>query len=165
MQLSYNAIKLAKHVSSYTGEKEVNDKGDETLSPRRLNGEESAQRRHFFKAIEAKEKATDTELQSLLSAHNDKVAEARKVLEAVKMDETPEQKDARILSGLNNNKDLVESLKNTIEKRNVLVAEKFEIELTDKTKSFLKKYFTEFGDKAGYSEGDDETVVELNTIL
>ena len=54
--LSYSAIKLAKHVCTYTGEKEINEKGQEVLSSRRLNGEESAQRSHLRRNTEEFEK-------------------------------------------------------------------------------------------------------------
>jgi len=52
MKVSKNAHLLLKHTLTFTGEKEIGADGKEVAASLRLNGEESSQRRFYFKAIE-----------------------------------------------------------------------------------------------------------------
>jgi hypothetical protein len=78
MKLSLGAIALLKHVVSYTGQTEVNAEGKEIQSLRRLNGEESAQRRHYFKIAEEVGAPVQTELSKLIEDHNAMVSKKQK---------------------------------------------------------------------------------------
>ena len=168
MKMSYNAAKLLKFVLGFTGEKEVSEKGEEINTLRRLNGEESSQRRHFYKAVEKVEKETETLVQDLTAEHNKKVEERRELFKKRNPQRKGEEEgdfERRIVKLLNQELDLVESIRK-IQKETDLVLEKiFEIEITEKTQTVLKKYFVEFGEKAGFLDGDDKTVEEVQTLL
>ena len=164
MQLSYNAAKLLKFVIGHTGEKETNEKGDEADSLRRLNGEESAQRRHYNKAIAELEKEVETTVKTITDKHNEKVAAKKELIKKVK-GEAEEAFQARVNTTINQDTELVESFTGINKEIKELLEAKHDVELTDKVKEFVKKYFEEFGKKAGFLEGDDVTVEELQAVL
>lgn len=168
LSLSYAAVKLLKHVLSYTGEKEINEKGSEVFSPRRLNGTESSQRRHFVKTVEPLEVAVEEDIKKIQTAHNDLLIEKRKSFEK----DNPRlegEKDhdfkARLEGVLNQDAELVSSFKDVQKKVNELFDKKLEFEINDKVYGVVKKYYVDFGDKVGFADGDDEMVAELEEKL
>ena len=168
MQVSFSALNLLKHTLSYTGDKEVSDKGDEIMALRRLSGEESSQRRHLNKVIEPISKEFLEKVKEFQDIHNAKVEEMRKQLkEAGPKTEGEEDKafEVRINAVLNTNVDLIASLKEVNEKVEELLWKKHEIELPAKVLGVVKKYFKEYSEKNGFVEADDRGVEEVEEIL
>ena len=168
MQLSFGAVRLLKYILSYTGEKELSAEGKDILSTRRLNSEESAQRRHFFKNVKELEDKNEAELNEIVKVHNEKV-EAKRV--ELKFDhpilegESDEVYTKRIDILLNSDPKLVESLKTIREQSEKIIQDKLEVVVEPSTLEVIKKYFKEFGEKTGFSSGDDEVVEELIEVL
>lgn len=150
--LTQNAYYLLKHVITTTGEKEVAPNGQEVNSPLRLNGEETAQRRHYLKKIDPLLEAKRTAIQGLID----------KTKEEWKKKNPQGDKDAKIYGA---EADRAINIPELMEKLNAISDETIEIELTDKTIEVLKKYFKEFGDKNGWTTGDDKSVVEIEEVL
>lgn len=168
LSLSYAAVKLLKYTLSYTGEKEVNEKGQEVNSPRRINGEDSSQRRHFTKAVEPLEKEVEDQIEKNQKAHNELVSARRKSLEEQNKKEegeTDSKYKLRIDVLLNKEQDLIEAVKSINEKTNQLLDKKLDFEVNDKVYAVMVKYFKAFGDTNGFTDGDDSMVAELIEIL
>lgn len=166
--LSYNAIKLLKFVLSCTGEKELDERGQEIQSPRRLNGEESSQRRLYFKAINEIEKTVETALNELVKSHNEKVNAQKEILKTSflkKEDQSDKDYEDYLNLMLNNDQNLVESLNQIKKGSQQLMETKQVVEIGEKVLDVLKKYFVEFGEKVGYVTGDDEVIAELEEVL
>lgn len=162
MQLNYSEIKLLTHVLTTTGETEMGQDGKETLSPRRLNGEESAQRRHFVKAVKDIVENTEKTVRELSDAHNAVVKEVR---EEKEKSEKKGKKDEKVDMLVAQDERVKESFMKVTKEVNELSEKKHEVELTAKTTDVIKKYFKEFGDKVGFAVGDDGIVESLTTLL
>jgi hypothetical protein len=154
MNLTYPAARLVKFFLSFTGEKVVNEKGEEVDSQRKMSGEESAQRRHFAKAFEPKEVEVNEKIKQLQESHNLLVEKEKAALSA----DLPEEEKVAIL---NKDPELVASVKNLQAELIKLLNEKHDIEVTEETKKVIKKYFEDFSNKIGFLEGDDQLVEEL----
>lgn len=170
MQLNFNEISLLRYVLATTGEKEIgrNNEGKEVEmdAPRRLNGEDSAQRRHFFKntqefidEIQNNLRVSGDEYRKDLEDEETKL----KASEVEKAGEKEEDYNDRIKKLATSN--LSEKLVEKNKKFSETLIVKQEIEVTDKTKEVLKKYFKEFGDKIGFMSNDDEVVESINNLL
>jgi hypothetical protein len=165
MDLSLSSITLLKFVASYDGKKEVNADGKEVDSPRRLNNEESAQRRFFLREVARVEEETKPALQAIVDGYN-KFLEEKKT--GYKTDnpraekETDEEWNKRILSLLENDQEVKDRFELVKVESLALNKKIFSLNLTQKTVDFLKKYFQIFGDEVGFLPGDDEAVQELN---
>jgi len=169
MQLSVStkAMNLLRHVLMTDGKK-IQQNGQEVFSPRTLNGFESAQRRHFFKKTDEILEKLNEELQAKQKVHNEMVKALREKL----------SKETEKLEGEVDNKfkvrveELVKAdqgVKDSITALNELVKTtsntKQEIELTDATGEVVKKYFTVYGDEAGFGQDLDEAVEEVVEVL
>jgi hypothetical protein len=165
MDLSLSSITLLKFVVSYDGKKEVNADGKEVDSPRRLNGEESAQRRFFFREVARVEEETKPALQAIVDGYNKFLEEKKTGYKADNPraeDETDAAWDKRILSLLEKDQDIKARFELVKVESSALNKKIFTLNLTQKTVDFLKKYFKLFGDEVGFLPGDDEAVQELN---
>ena len=152
VKLSQGAHYLLKHTITTTGEKEVAPNGQEVNSPLRLNGEETAQRRHYLKLIDPLLEAKKVAIQGLIDTAKE---EWKKTNE--QGDKDAKAYEAEMNKAINT-PELMEEL-------NVISDEDIEVELTDKTVEVLKKYFVEFGDKNGWTAGDDKAVEEIEEVL
>jgi len=164
LNLSQSAYTLLKVCLSITGEKELNQKGEEVMSPRRLNGEESAQRRHYFKAIDSKLEENNKKALEAGDKHNEKLKKLQedyKKKNPQNKKESTEDYDKRINSLLNNDKTLMASFAAAMAVQQQVNKEKFEIDITDKTVEVIKKYYKEYSDQVGWGSGDDEVVEEI----
>ena len=159
MELTYNGANLLRFVLSHTGETEVNDRGQDVPSRRKLGGEESSQRLHFRNATEELVTSTEAKLKELSESHNKNVQEKRTELEKTTKEE------AQVLALLNADEELKNSVKAITEEIAEIYKVKHKIEVTDKTKKVCKKYFDLFGTEVGYVEADDNTVAELSEVL
>ena len=168
MKLTTNALLLLKHILSYTGETEVGPQGNDVLSARKLNGEESSQRRSFFKNTE---KIT-TEHTDFLRAEQDKVTvvqnklkeELKKEFPKLEAEKDDEYETKIVNKMLVNDKltKLFESVNKTITEAQLKVQE---FEVAPKTQEVLKKYFVKYGDDCGYMPADDNSVSEIEEAL
>lgn len=166
--MSYTEATLLKYVLSYTGEKEVNDKGLEVPARRRLGSEESSHRGQFHKACAEMFESVETKAKELANAHNAKVEEKSKALKKDSPIGENEQKteyEAKITNILNGDKELKESAESVKKALELLYEEKYELSVNDKTKAVCKKYFGLFGETVGFVDGDDESVVAINEAL
>ena len=168
LNLTTQAYTLLKYVLSFTGEKEVNQKDEEVLSARKLNSEESSQRRHFF-----------ANTKELFSDYEQKVAELRneynKQLEKKKTElkekikkakeETNDDYNTKINDLAIKDKDLIVLVKVINDDVGKLNQERTSVEITNKTLDVLKKYFLEYGTNIGWGVGDDELVDEIEEQL
>jgi len=168
INVSLQAHSMLKFVLTTTGEKEVDQKGNEINSPLRLNGEESAQRRHYFKLLEPTLERVEKELLEASEAHMELVKKEKDKLEKTFNNNhstlgslSEEEKDAK----LNKVPILIDSFKKLQALNKKLNEEKTEVEVTEKTAEVIKKYFKEYGDKIGFASGDDSVIEELNEIL
>jgi hypothetical protein len=167
LQLSHQALLLVKHTLTTTGEKEIDQKGNEVPSPLRLSGEEQSQRRHFFKAINEKldknAEASATEVKPIQEKLDEMVKVAKKE-NPIKEGET--DYDVRInnlvLSANKKALDLIKERNDILEKANKT---KLEFEINDKTFEVVKKWFKEYSEKNGWTVGDDELVTEIEEVL
>ena len=141
MKISKNAHLLLKHTLTLTGEKEIAPDGKEVDASRRLNGEESSQRRFYFKAIEE----IDTP-QTLFK-------EMKEKWEKKNPKEPQQVQDVKFNQHFQKTKGIEE-----IEKK---MEEEFEAKITDKTLAVVKKYFKEFEDKVGWTVADDKIVEKI----
>jgi len=167
-KLSNGAWVLLRHVMTTTGEKEINESGQEIFSPRRLNGEEASQRRHFVKAMEMPFTKFQEDGKAIIDKFREQADEFRKLLEKKnpkKKDEEKKVYDFRIDQLLNNNKEVQKLSEEANDSTMELSKIEVELKLTDKTLAVLKKYFDEFGEKSGFILGDDDKVEEIVNVL
>ncbi len=154
VELSPNAYGLLRHALMFSGDKEINNQGKEVDSQLRLNGEESAQRRHYLKLVnpltEGVAKDTNEILENARKEYRENHKENDKEPKGVY-----EANMNRILLA---DKELGELLVTVHNK-------KFAVELTDKTVGVLEKYFKQYGDKNGWLTGDDASVEEIELVL
>lgn len=144
MKLTKKAHLLLKHILTFTGEKEIAPDGKKVDVYRRFNGEESAQRRFYFKATE--EIDTPQKL----------YAEAKEKWEK----ENPkDEKEPQQLYDIKFNQ-YFQEIKGTEETEKIM-NEEFEVKITDKTLAVIKKYFKEFGEKIGWTAADDKIVERI----
>ena len=151
MKLSYQAIVTLKHILTFSGEKEIDQKGQEVLSPRRLNGEEASQRRHFFKNTEEFITKQEKEVNEKIEGAKEAYKKAHKKKEK----EADGDYEMKMINTLNADKDLLKELN---ERRKAEI----EVEMTDKTKEVVKKYFDSW---KNWVVGDDEAVETLVEAL
>lgn len=168
MELSYGAINLLRVVVTTDGTRQMNSEGKEELSPLRLNGEESAQRRFFMKESQKIIDEVQPPIQKMVTDYN-AMLEAKK--DVYKKDfpiaESEAQKDydVRMAIALSQDEELVNAV-TAVKAEDVIIREtKHSIDITQKTQDFLKKYFILFGDVSGYVMADDSLVEELNTMF
>lgn len=161
MNLSTSAILLVRHVLTYTGEMEVGQQGNEVLAVRRLNAEESAQRRHFFKNTEEvageynnKMSQSHTDFKQFKNEFKEKL----KTENPIGVDEKADLYEKKIENLTNSSKEITEKLKSVNTPIEDLLKVKNAVELTDKTKSVIKKYFSDFT----FTTSDDEVVEEIS---
>lgn len=181
IKLNYSEISLLRHILTTTGETELQPNGQEGLSPRKLNGEESSQRRWYTKATKEITEPIEAKVKEIQETHNALVETTR---EQYKKDNpkkesaegapeiTPEQKklDKELEKAkedlyVSKDKDVKDSLKKAAADVEELYKEKHDVELTAKTLTFVKKYYSEWGEKVGWSIGDDEAVEQLEEVL
>lgn len=167
MNLNYQELTLLKHIISSTGETELGADGKETLSPRKLNSEESSQRRHFVKATKDITDTVEETVRELSTAHNNLVQEVRDEYKKENPieDETKEDAQKKEDAVINSDPKLKESVDKVNAEVKELFEEKHEITLTQKTTDFLKKYFSLWGEDPGWSAGDDAAVEEIMEAL
>ncbi|MFA5037053.1 MAG: hypothetical protein WC479_07755 [Candidatus Izemoplasmatales bacterium] len=168
VKLSISSVNLLKGVLSFTGEKEIDQRGNEIASPRRMNGEESSQRRHYIKATEEEVKKVQEEINAIEKTHRELVEKLRedfKKESPKKKTETEEDYEKKLNIELSKNKELIEAVKAANKKIEDLNKTEIEFEVTDKTFEVMKKFFKEFGDKVGFGVADDEQVEELTNVL
>ena len=168
LKLSFLAIQLLKHVIATDGKKETNEQGQEVPSARRLNGVESAQRRHFNKAIEKPVGEHDAKIKEVVDGYNElrknKVEQLKK-RNKKKKDEKDDVYEGRINKLMQEDKDVTDRFKEINKIGDEMNKEVVEIELTQETLDVLKKYFTAYGEEVGFGIGDDEYVVEIVELL
>jgi len=169
MEISYNALCLLNHTLLYTGEKEYDPiKKVEVHSSRRLNAEDSSQRRHFTKLFDPINTTATKGIQELADNYNDSVKDCRKALEEAspkKEEENDGQFELRIIQMLKEDENLKKKLEETQSKTSDLMIGKHTVELTDKTKAVCKKALNDFGESNGFAPADDDLMEELNTVL
>src|SRR3990167_2680608 len=180
MKLSYSEIALLRHIFTTTGDTEIQANGQEGLSPRRLNGEESSQRRHYTKATKESAELIETKVKEIQETHNALVESTREqykkdnkkeVVEGAKeltAEEKKAEKEAEKLKEdlyVSKYQDIKDSLKKAVADVEELYTEKHDVELAAKTLMFLKKYFKLWGENPGWIMWDDETVESLYEIL
>ena len=154
INLSQGGFNILRYTLTVTGEKEVNSQGVEVDSQRRLNGEDSAQRRFFLKIVNPLLEEKRGEAQKLL----DDYKEAWKKENLKKEEEADKEYETRLNVVIMGDKELNEKI-------GEILKTKMEVDLTNKTFDVVKKYYNEFGDKNGWLVGDDEIVEEINAEL
>ena len=154
INLSQGGFNILKYTLTVTGEKEVNSQGIEVDSQRRLNGEDSAQRRFFLKIVNPLLEEKRGEAQKLLDEHK----EVWKKENVKGEEETEKEYETRLNVEMVGNKKLNDEI-------GEILKTKMEVDLTNKTFDVVKKYYNEFGDKNGWLVGDDEIVEEINAEL
>ncbi len=164
MKISLRAANLLKHVVSHNGQHELNAEGKEVPSLRRLNGEETSQRRFFARAYDVLVKDAQPVLDAALAVYNDKLKEKKDAFVKTEGEEE-EAFNARVTAVLVKDEELKSLYVSVARESENLQSEKHEMDLSSKTGDFLKKYFVLFGDEAGFLNGDDDTVVELNELF
>ena len=113
-----------------------------------MNGEDSSQRRFYFKALTPLLEEKKKNNKELIEKEREELKKIN-----IKADvETEETYTKRIDILLNSNSALIAKLQ-----------EKsfFEVELTDKTITVLQKYVNEFEKKNGWTMGDDALIEEI----
>ena len=172
MQLSTRGISLARYVLSFTDEKVVGPGGQEMNATRRLNGEDSSQRRHFFKNTEEFLRDADEQIKSAQKEYNARLAEIKSPIQAQNpkaKDESTEDYNDRIVSITKLDKALAEELSRIWTEMNEKIDEArqamCEVETTEKVEALLKKCFLEYGDKAVFSSGEDAGAEEICVAL
>lgn len=168
LKLPLSALALLRFVLTFTGEKEMNSKGEEVDAPRRLSGEESSQRRHFIKAIIPLQEEVTEKVNLLVKEHNAKVGVKREKLKEINQKSDSEKEsdyEIRINNLLNIDVELNESLKSINKEADKFNREEHEIDVMGKTKEVVKKYFGEYGEKIGFGAVDDEWVEAIEDVL
>lgn len=168
IKVSYGALKLLKFVLSFTGEKEVNDKGVEINSTRKMNAIDSSQRRHFMTAMTNIERPIEDRIKAESEAFQEKLEVAKKEWKDKHLTnegESGHAYESRMLADLD--KDV--ALTSEVKKINDAIANDYtsthELPITDKTLDVVKKYFSEYGETSGFMPGDDENVSELLSVF
>lgn len=168
MQLNFNQISLIRFVLSATGEKEMNPQNQEVDVPLKLNNEESTQRRFFFKNTQEIVDKTNQEINLLTTLHNEQVEELRIKLKEKnpkkeQLEDTKYEEQINIL--INSDSELRKKMLETQNEVNIKLEEENEINVEDKTKKVIKKYFEKYGNDAGFGVADDKIVEQLQEIL
>ena len=149
MKLSCNGHLLLKHTLTFTGEKEIAQNGQDSNTPLRLNGEESAQRRFYFKAIadvKTHQEIFDEYKQTWIKEHPKGEKEEQQLYDAKVNTEVLESKELKKIT-------------------DDAMSTQIEVELTEKTINVIKKYYKEFGNNAGWTVKDDEVIEEIDNVL
>lgn len=168
MNISVNSANLLKFVVSYTGQKELNPEGQEVLSLRRLNGDESSQRRFFVKALEELLKPSQTQITEMKTKFDEFIQERRTAVQEAAPKAEDESDDAfntRVALALNQDAALKAEVLIYRASQVAVGVQKIEVAVAEKTKDFLKKYFVLYGNEVGYFSDDDESVDELNGVF
>ncbi len=168
IKLPFSAFALLQFVLSSTGEKELDARGNEVMSPRRLNSEEAGQRMRFVRLFEPDRNRIQKEIAEISADYNKRAKETRNNLEKSnprKEDEKQEDYDKRIGKMLQDNKGLAgefaKSSKEAIRLQNIEI----EIDIDKKLQKMLEKYIAKYGDEIGWGIGDDETVEKISKEL
>ncbi len=154
MTLGQNALGLIKYILINTGEKEINAQGQEVDAQRRLNGEESSQRRHYLNAVNPLLDEKREKLNKLLET----TKEAWKTANPKTEKEEEKAYEVRMSQALVKDKAFNDAVV-------AITQEPIEITLTNKTVAVIKKYVSEFGAKVGWLAGDDLVVEEINEAI
>ncbi len=168
-KLSVGAVLLLRHTLGYNGEKEIGQDGQEVASPRRLGGVESSQRRHLYKNTEGIAKGYDEKINGLKADFihfRDQLKEKLKAENKINENENADAYEMRIGNMVIREKEFENKFKEF--NAGIVAASKdmaSDFELNDKTVEVVKKYYTEFGEKVGFSAGDDDSVDEINKAL
>lgn len=168
MKLTASSINLLKFVVSMDGKKEVNADGKEVDSPRRLNGEESCSRRMFMKEALRIEEDLKPEVQKIVDGYNSFLDERRSALKEANPKQEGEEDEAynkRIGALLEADADIIAKFNDVKVKNEELTSRVHVIEVSEKVKEFLKKYYLLFGEEVGYVQGDDAATEELNGVF
>jgi hypothetical protein len=148
-QFSIDALAILKTVLVTTGEKE-NINGQEQPASRRLNGEESSQRRFFITKTEPLFEEAQEKRKTLIDSAKIKWKEENPKLE----NEADKDYDKRCDVLVNVDKDLITAIKE-------MYAVEHQVELEQKTWNVVYKYFKEFSEAIGWLPGDDDTVATI----
>ena len=138
------------------------------FSLRRLNGKESAQRRHFSKAVEPILTEYQEKWKEIADKHNAFVKEKTGELKKENAKEEKEEKgvyNKRIDAMVGQIDEVKESLKETQKLLSELDEIRHNVEITEETKKVCKKYFEEWGDKVGFEPKDDDMLEEVEQVL
>ena len=168
MKLTISQINIFKGVLAYTGEVEVDPKGNEIPTGRKLMGEEMSQRRHFKKNTEEVLEEYNKKFQKTVEKHNKLVEDKKKLLkDKLKNEEKDKTKlDEKIEEELRKDKDVLDSLQKVKPEVKKLDEVKYEIEITDKTKEVIKKYFSAYETTVGgWEEKAEDEVIEIQELL
>jgi hypothetical protein len=153
MKLSLFCLNLLKAVLATTGEFEDRGEGEKPV-PRKLNGEESAQRRHFNVVHAEISKLVDDERKAIVDPVEAKWKEENKKEEV----ENDNSYQRRCNIFLNQNPELIAQV-------NEINSQERDVDLTKKTWDVVKKYFVEYGDKVGWQVNDDALVEDITNKL
>src|SRR3990167_11381907 len=153
MKLSYSEIALLRHIFTTTGDTELQANGQEGLSPRRLNGEESSQRRHYSKAAKEIVEPIEARIKEIQETHNALVESTREqykkdnkkeVVEGAKeltAEEKKAEKEAEKLKEdlyVSKYQDIKDSLKKAVADVEELYTEKHDVEFLNVSDCFLQ---------------------------
>lgn len=177
MKLTYGEIRLLRHTLMTTGEMEIQKDKDgkdiEVPSSRRLNGEESAQRRHFTKNTTDAISETENRVKEISDKHNKLVKEfkteykkenPKEEVEGLSDEDKKKEEEVYKMNEeltVSNNEKVKESFKEANELSKELLEKEYDIEVNGKVQDCVKKYFQEFGDTTGFAMGDDEVVEKI----
>lgn len=176
MKLSFLEIVVLRTILNFSGDMEPGQDGKEVLAARKLNGQESSQRRHFTKNTHE----VVSKVNELAKSAPDQINELKKQKEDEYTKENPlildnlsdEEKKTVKESHVKSKNEFVnsqEDLKNLIEKLNgdykKASEEEHEIELKQDTLIIIKKYFAEWGEKVGWLPSQDELIEKLEIKL
>jgi len=169
MELTAKGIGMISQSLQFDGSKELDPQTkQEVFSSRRLNGEESSQRRHFSKAVEPILKEYQEKWKETAEIHNSLIKEKTEELKKENPKEEKEELGAyntRINIMTAQTKEVSDSLREVQKSLNELDANKHNVEITEETKNVCKKYFEEWGNKVGFEPKDDDTLEELEEAL
>ncbi len=154
INLTMTAHYLLMHVLTYSGEKEIGADGKETNSYLRLNNEETSQRRHYYKKVMSVLNERQKQVKEMIDAS----IEVWKKINVKEEKEDVAAYDLRIDAFIKSNNNLQKTVSD-------IKTAPFEIDITDKTKEVIKKYFVKFGDVAGWTLGDSDVVEEIKTTF
>lgn len=170
LKLSLKSLQLLQKTINTTGDKTPDPRSGvgEIDALRLLNGEESSQRRHLNKAMEPILVDMDNKRKELVERHNNLVEDIKKDLRKKNPKNDKEKEeiyDVRIDRLTVESEKIKNSLKE-IEKEFVnILGEIKELDLTDKTKEVIFKYFKEYGNKVGFQVDEDDMVEEINQLV
>lgn len=161
MELSYREIVLMLHILNYTGEKETDPRMQEVDVPRRLSGEESAQRRHFYSNNKDFIEDVEKQEKEAREAHAKRYQKEKDAL----LKKNPTLRPSEVEAELNSNVDLLDSIKKYREEKERLGALRNKFALTEKTLLVVRKYFNEYSNVVGFVAADDENATNLSNAL